>query len=212
MANWWWLVLLALVLLVAVIVLVRRRRARQPRTAASFGVEAAPLAVSVQLRVMRVLAGWAGFAVADVPPASKKIADLWRQKPGNPLLTDGHLSDLIARLKSELPKAQLGLSPGDLRDGGGLAYRMAGSQRDVTVQKGRDALTGLPNRLLFADRVERAIARAKQGKNGQFAVFGLELEQLKAALTRAVMEKELLQQALDIERKQRPTRPSRWRR
>ena len=36
------------------------------------------------------------------------------------------------------------------------------------------------NRLLFADRVERAIARAKQGKNGQFAVFGLELEQLKA--------------------------------
>jgi transposase-like protein len=39
-----------------------------------------------------------------------------------------------------------------------------------------------------------------------------ELEQLKAALTRAVMEKELLQQALDIERKQRPTRPSRWRR
>ena len=39
-----------------------------------------------------------------------------------------------------------------------------------------------------------------------------EREQLKAALTRAVMEKELLQQALDIERKQRPTGPSRWRR
>ncbi len=39
-----------------------------------------------------------------------------------------------------------------------------------------------------------------------------ELEQVKAALTRAVMEKELLQQALDIERKKRPTGPSRWRR
>ncbi len=39
-----------------------------------------------------------------------------------------------------------------------------------------------------------------------------EREQLKAALTRAVMEKELLQQALDIERNKRPTGPSRWRR
>ena len=39
-----------------------------------------------------------------------------------------------------------------------------------------------------------------------------EREQLKAALTRAVMEKELLQQALDIERKKRPTVPPRWRR
>jgi transposase-like protein len=39
-----------------------------------------------------------------------------------------------------------------------------------------------------------------------------EREQLKAALTRAVMEKELLQQALDLERKKRPTVPPRWRR
>lgn len=38
------------------------------------------------------------------------------------------------------------------------------------------------------------------------------LAQMSAALTRAVMEKELLQQALDVERKQRPTVPSRWRR
>lgn len=39
-----------------------------------------------------------------------------------------------------------------------------------------------------------------------------ELEQVKAALTRAVMEKELLQQALEIERDKRPTGPRRSRR
>ncbi len=38
-----------------------------------------------------------------------------------------------------------------------------------------------------------------------------ELDQVKAALTRAVMEKELLQQALELERRKRPTGPSRWR-
>jgi hypothetical protein len=100
----------------------RRRRDARPEGAVAFGVEAgAAPAVSVQLRVMRVLAAWAGVAVADVPPDSKKIADLWRQKPGNPQLADGHLSDLIARLVRELPTAQLKLVPGDLRDGGGLA-------------------------------------------------------------------------------------------
>ncbi len=35
---------------------------------------------------------------------------------------------------------------------------------------------------------------------------------MKAALTRTVMEKELLQQALDIERDKRPTGPRRSRR
>lgn len=38
------------------------------------------------------------------------------------------------------------------------------------------------------------------------------LAQMSSALTRAVMEKELLQQALDTERNKRPTVPSRWRR
>lgn len=35
--------------------------------------------------------------------------------------------------------------------------------------------------------------------------------QLGAAVTRLVMEKELLQRALETERQNRPTRPSRWR-
>ena len=36
--------------------------------------------------------------------------------------------------------------------------------------------------------------------------------QLSAAVTRLVMEKELLQRALETERQHRPSRPSRWRR
>ena len=67
-----------------------------------------------------------------------------------------------------------------VRNGTGRALRMAGSQWDVTVQRGRDQLTGLPNRLLFADRLERSIARAKQDPHDQFAVLCLELERLKA--------------------------------
>jgi hypothetical protein len=125
-ANWWWLVLLALVLLGAgalvyrmVVRRRRRRRAARPRAAAAFGVEAgAAPAVSVRLGVYRILADWAGVEPAKVPPDSKKVAELWR--PDNPQLTDGHLADLVARLKREFPGAQLNLAPGDLRESGGV--------------------------------------------------------------------------------------------
>ncbi len=42
-------------------------------------------------------------------------------------------------------------------DSSGKALRMAGSQTDITEAKVSDALTGLPNRLLFVDRVGRLI-------------------------------------------------------
>lgn len=106
---------------VAVLLARARRKARRSPSGAgaAFGVQAAaPAAVSVRLRVYRVLAGWAGVEVEGVPPDTKRTPDLWRQSGSNPQLADGHLADLVNRLKGEFPDAQLNLRPGDLRDGG----------------------------------------------------------------------------------------------
>lgn len=61
----------------------------------------------------------------------------------------------------------------------GKALRMAGSQTDITERKIADALTGLPNRLLFMDRLERAITRAKRRPQYLFAVLLLDLDRFK---------------------------------
>jgi hypothetical protein len=74
--------------------------------------------VSVRLRTYRVLAAWAGLPVTDVPPDNKSIATLWQQNAANPQISDGHLSDLIVRLQTEFPRAELRLAPADLKPGG----------------------------------------------------------------------------------------------
>ncbi|MBX3246511.1 MAG: transposase [Myxococcales bacterium] len=51
--------------------------------------------------------------------------------------------------------------------------------------------------------------RTTSGSSAKQKELERELAQMKSALTRAVMEKELLQQALDIERAKRPTGPRR---
>ena len=56
---------------------------------------------------------------------------------------------------------------------------MAGSQTDINEGKVADALTGLPNRLLFMDRLERALKRSKKKKNYLFALLFLDLDRFK---------------------------------
>ena len=59
------------------------------------------------------------------------------------------------------------------------ASRMAGSQTDITEGKVSDPLTGLPNRLLFIDRVGRLIKHSKRRKDQLFAVLFMDLDGFK---------------------------------
>jgi len=66
---------------------------------------------------------------------------------------------------------------------------MAGSQSDITARKlaeerlahdaVHDALTGLPNRLLFLDRLQNRLERTKRNTNDLFAVMFIDLDRFK---------------------------------
>lgn len=74
-------------------------------------------------------------------------------------------------------------------DQNGIAYRMAGSQSDVTARKlaeqrlahdaVHDALTGLPNRVLFMDRLQNRLERTKRKPGDLFAIMFVDLDRFK---------------------------------
>jgi diguanylate cyclase (GGDEF)-like protein/PAS domain S-box-containing protein len=59
------------------------------------------------------------------------------------------------------------------------AMRMAGWQTDITQGKVSDPLTGLPNRLLFTDRITRLLKHAKRREGYLFGVLFLDLDGFK---------------------------------
>jgi diguanylate cyclase (GGDEF)-like protein/PAS domain S-box-containing protein len=76
-----------------------------------------------------------------------------------------------------------------VRDGSGRAYRLAGSQTDITGRKRseeklahdalHDALTGLPNRSLFMDRLSQAMAFKRRRNDSRYACVFLDLDRFK---------------------------------
>jgi diguanylate cyclase (GGDEF)-like protein/PAS domain S-box-containing protein len=67
-----------------------------------------------------------------------------------------------------------------VRDGLGSVTRLAGSLTDITDAKVADPLTGLPNRLLFVDLIERAIRRTERRPDQTFALLTLGLDRFDA--------------------------------
>lgn len=76
-----------------------------------------------------------------------------------------------------------------VKDTKGNVYRMAGSQSDITARKlaeerlahdaFHDALTGLPNRVLFLDRLQNRLERTKRNPTDLFAVMFIDLDRFK---------------------------------
>jgi len=76
-----------------------------------------------------------------------------------------------------------------VRNVSGQAYRMAGSQTDITSRKTveeqlvhdafHDALTGLPNRALFMDRLQHVITTSQRRDNALYAVLFLDMDRFK---------------------------------
>ncbi len=66
-----------------------------------------------------------------------------------------------------------------VRDTNGSPVRVAGSLTDVTDKKVFDALTGLPNRLLFLDRLARSMERFRSEHSFMSAILFLDLDRFK---------------------------------
>jgi len=70
------------------------------------------------------------------------------------------------------------------QEGSGQALRIAGTLADVTASRMYDALTGLPNRTLMLDRIERSIARARRKSELIYALLVVSLDRYEFLQTR----------------------------
>jgi predicted signal transduction protein with EAL and GGDEF domain/DNA-binding response OmpR family regulator len=66
-----------------------------------------------------------------------------------------------------------------VREASGRAVRVVGSVSDVTTGKLADPLTGLPNRVLFDDRIARLFEHVKRAPDFRFALLFLDLDRFK---------------------------------
>ncbi|XZE55224.1 GGDEF/EAL domain-containing response regulator [Planctomycetaceae bacterium SH139] len=66
-----------------------------------------------------------------------------------------------------------------VRDSEGTACRIAGSLTDITEGKVADGLTGLPNRILLRDRIQRCIEQLSRRTGAGFALIYMDMDDFK---------------------------------
>jgi PAS domain S-box-containing protein len=139
-----------------------------------------------------------GFAAAELGPRPSDWMS--RVHPDDRrrllLLISGHFKGESKHLEAEYRLQHRGgafrwmLMRGvSVRNAAGEVVRLAGSQSDITARKHaedqlrhdalHDALTGLPNRALFMDRLGQALARMRGRKGSGFSVLFLDLDRFK---------------------------------
>ncbi len=139
-----------------------------------------------------------GFSDADVGDSPREWLDRIHPDDRPPLRRhlDAHLSDATGHFEFEHRMRNSGgeyvwvLARGvAVRDVNDRAYRMAGSQTDITARKRaehqlqhdalHDGLTGLANRVLFMDRLACALADLQRRASPHFAVLFFDLDRFK---------------------------------
>ncbi len=139
-----------------------------------------------------------GFGVEDVGDSPREWID--RIHPDDRPPFRRHLAAHLAgaseqlefehRMRNAAGEYLWGLARGvAVRDGSGKAYRMAGSQTDITARKRaehqlqhdalHDGLTGLANRVLFIDRLACALADVQRRAAPHFSVLFFDLDRFK---------------------------------
>jgi diguanylate cyclase (GGDEF)-like protein/PAS domain S-box-containing protein len=114
---------------------------------------------------------------SDAEPVDRLLAELREHGAAEVEVHFGRAGgDLIALVSGGVHEAE-----------GGTVYH--GAVRDITAQKRaqdelvrsafRDALTGLPNRVVFMDRLERLLRQSKRRVDFRFAVLFLDLDNFK---------------------------------
>ncbi len=131
------------------------------------------------------------YSLLDIRPVHSPDVSMWFDRI--------HPED-IARFQNEIKSFKTGLTPQletelrmrhsdgsylwtmcrgtAVRDSEGVATRMAGSLTDITNGKVADALTGLPNRVLFQERLARCEARRVK-EDFEYALLYMDLDNFK---------------------------------
>lgn len=136
-----------------------------PRWKEMLGLQAVELSPTIE--------SWHGRIHPDDRP---RVEQLWEEHAQQPV---AHFESEHRLLHAEGSYRWMLCRGAAVRDANGRALRVAGSLTDITQAKVSDPLTGLPNRLLFLDRLQHSIDRYKRSPDKLFAVLFLDLDHFK---------------------------------